>query len=534
MNVASEDTQIMFEDRNFKEGSFTWKSNDSQGNALSCDQIAQHFLGYKEKTTDHLFNDAKKWIHSEDLIRFKAKLDDLLLDKELTFFDLSFRHESKHEIFHTIFIKAVAQRSSEGNLESLSGWVFLGTDSEKENDKIDAEREMLSNILEDIPLTVYLKDKDSKFVMGNKALVKRLGKGSIESVIGKTDHDFFEALHADKKLKDEQYILETKEPMLEVLEQEIWEDGRETHVITSKVPWLDKDGDVKGTFGVSGDVTSLVKTQQQLMEMTYKLTARNQSMREEMELAHQIQLSMIEEGKLTEFPPVGTPDKNGRLNFAYRYVPASGMAGDLFQVTPLSDSKVGVFMCDVMGHGVRSALIVSMLRGLMEKERGASNSPEKFLTGINSGLASILKRAGVTMFATAFYAVVDLEKKEILYANAGHPSPILVNKEENVRLYDKVKVAGPALGIVDGFNYQCGTLSLEQFDRLLLFTDGVYEAEDADGEEFGVDGMMNVLNTEDTIEDSLISIMNSAKEHASSETFDDDVCLLGIRWIAPQ
>lgn len=534
MDVASEDTQIMFEDSKFKEGTFTWMLKGSQGDVLSCDQTAQHFLGYEEKAIDHLFNNAKKWIDSQDLEDFNVKLDDLLSNKEITFLNLSFRHESKSGVFHAICIKAIAQRSGEGDLTRLSGWVFLNANSEKENEKVNAERDMLSNILEDIPLTVYLKDKDSKFVMGNKALAKRLGKDSMESIIGKTDLDFFESLHADKKLQDEQDILKTKTPMLEVLEQEVWEDGRETHVITSKVPWLDKAGEVRGTFGISADVTSLVKTQQQLMEMTYKLTARNQSMREEIELAHQIQLSMIEEGKLAEFPPTGSPDQNGKLYFAYRYLPASGMAGDLFQVTPLSDTKVGVFMCDVMGHGIRSALIVSMLRGLMEKERGASNSPEQFLTGMNSGLSSILKRAGVTMFATAFYAVVDLEKKEILYANAGHPSPILINKEEKMRLYDKVKVAGPALGIVDGFNYQCGTLSLEQFDSLLLFTDGVYEAEDAEGEEFGVEGMMNVLNAEDTIEDSLISVMNSAKQHASSETFDDDVCLLGISWIAPE
>ena len=87
-----------------------------------------------------------------------------------------------------------------------------------------------------------------------------------------------------------------------------------------------------------------------------------------------------------------------RIGFGSRYVPISGLAGDFFEVIPLRHDCAGVLICDVMGHGVRSALIVAMLRGLLEKQRSLAGDPGAFLQGLNEGLAAILERARTTMF----------------------------------------------------------------------------------------------------------------------------------------
>lgn len=86
----------------------------------------------------------------------------------------------------------------------------------------------------------------------------------------------------------------------------------------------------------------------------------------------------------------------------------------------ITDDCYGVLICDVMGHGVRSALIVAMLRGLLEKRRARTAEPGLFLQGLNESLSAILERAGTTMFATAFSGVIELAAGTFKYACAGH------------------------------------------------------------------------------------------------------------------
>ena len=186
-------------------------------------------------------------------------------------------------------------------------------------------------------------------------------------------------------------------------------------------------------------------------------------------------------------------------------------------------------MCDVMGHGVRSALIVSMLRGLMEKERDAAEAPECYLEGLNQGLESILKRAGVTMFATAFYGIIDLRRSVLTYANAGHPSPLLIGKQGVSRMSDHNKVVGPALGLVSDNKYKVGSMDFDKFEKLVLFTDGLDETENKEGEEMGVARLMRAIQLDSSLEENLDELLSATQAFAGGGEFGDDVCLLGLK-----
>lgn len=514
-----------------QEGTWQWMPNANGSDAFACSDEAASLLGYSSGATSHLFNKPQEWIHSEGLSEFESLIEKVLLAGGGSFLSIRIHHKSSKDAYDSLTIRGVVSRNENEEVTEIAGWVSPTIGLSRVLNNLRDEKHRLLTVLENVPLNIYLKDRRSRFVLVNSATAKKMGKKSPKDIIGMTDHDFFNVKHADKSLQDELQIIESGKPMLEMLEQEVWENKEDTFVITSKVPWLDRQGIVRGVLGVTSDVTSLVRTQQQLMDMTYQLTSRNKVMREEIELAHQIQLSMIEEGQLKQFPENADESTKRRVNFAFRYQPASGMAGDLYQVIPLDANRVGIFMCDVMGHGVRSALIVSMLRGLMEKERGDASSPELFLKGLNSGLVSILQRAGITMFATAFYGVIDLDKKSLCYANAGHPSPITVTSDQKLkRLSDYVKVTGPALGLVEGFEYEAGEVSFDLVKMLILFTDGIYEAENSQGEEFGVEGLTSCVTMSSTIEANLDNMVHSAQEFSATGKFDDDVCLMGIRW----
>jgi len=218
------------------------------------------------------------------------------------------------------------------------------------------------------------------------------------------------------------------------------------------------------------------------------------------------------------------------VSFSCRYAPASDMAGDFFEVIPISQHRVGVLVCDVMGHGVRSSLVVSMIRGLMEKERDSATSPEWFLYGLNEGLVSILERANVTLFATAIYCVINLKKGTFKYSCAGHPAPIVVKDGQGKQLADSSGHPNPALGLIAAAAYTSEQVSLDKIDRVLLFTDGLHEVENNAGVPLEMDDIISNLeaSSSDPLETSLDRLLDHARRHASQGEFDDDVCLLAM------
>ena len=125
-----------------------------------------------------------------------------------------------------------------------------------------AERDFLRALLDNIPDSVYFKDKDSRFIHCSHEVVARLGLSSVKEVIGRTDADFFSPEFAAMTLEDERRIMRTGNPMIGVIEREIRLNGAVNWVLTTKVPFRDKSGTVIGTFGISRDITELKKSQE--------------------------------------------------------------------------------------------------------------------------------------------------------------------------------------------------------------------------------------------------------------------------------
>ena len=104
------------------------------------------------------------------------------------------------------------------------------------------ERHRLRELIENIPINVYYKDTESRFVLANSSTAEKLGAESELDLLGKTDYDFFDKRHADMGRADELEIMETRVPMLKALQKETYDDGKTTWAETSKLPWLDRKG----------------------------------------------------------------------------------------------------------------------------------------------------------------------------------------------------------------------------------------------------------------------------------------------------
>lgn len=127
-----------------------------------------------------------------------------------------------------------------------------------------SDEDLLRAFLEHIPAGVYFKDRQSRFVLASRSLALRAGMKDPADLIGKTDADIFSAEHAKQAFADEQKIIRTGKPVLDLEEKETWPDGRETWVLTTKLPLHNLQGQIIGTMGVSRDITERKRVEREL------------------------------------------------------------------------------------------------------------------------------------------------------------------------------------------------------------------------------------------------------------------------------
>lgn len=122
---------------------------------------------------------------------------------------------------------------------------------------LQRERDLFQTLMDHVPDLIYFKDRQSRFVRINRALARHVGLDDPQAAVGQTDHDVFANGHAGPALADEQEIMRTGRPLVGKVEKEILRDGRESWVLTTKVPRRDTTGQIIGTFGISRDITEL-------------------------------------------------------------------------------------------------------------------------------------------------------------------------------------------------------------------------------------------------------------------------------------
>jgi sigma-B regulation protein RsbU (phosphoserine phosphatase) len=232
----------------------------------------------------------------------------------------------------------------------------------------------------------------------------------------------------------------------------------------------------------------------------------------ELETARQIQVALL---------PRGVP-RLSQVDLAVRYLPMTAVAGDLYDFAVLGPARVGVLVADVAGHGVPAALVASMVKVAFTSQAIQADDPAAVLTGMNKTLCVHLEAS----FVTAIYAVIDGET--IVYANAGHPSLLVGRIDGRV---DSAGERGCMLGVFADATYANGHVDVGAGDQILMFTDGVPEAQNVLGEFVDDDRVREWLassrgETASTVADSLLQRLRSWRGVAA---FDDDVTFVVAR-----
>jgi phosphoserine phosphatase RsbU/P len=424
---------------------------------------------------------------------------------------------------------AIAKSEQEKPMRTIDdGW-----DANERSDMENAlahERFLLKTLMDNLPDNIYFKDKESRFIAVNRATVARFGLKDPSEVLGKTDSDLFAPEHAEAALRDEQEILRTGMPLVNLEEKEVWPDGREAWVSTTKLPLRDQNGDVIGTFGLSRDITEKKRAEEKLAMLARELRARNEALEEDLEMARELQQAMLPH-RYPLFPHHASKEESA-VHFHHFYQPSTSVSGDFFEVFKLSDTSAGLFICDVMGHGVRAALVASTVSALLGQLRDYWGDPAQLLSRLNRALRSTLEFSEVALFASAFYMIADLEKGELRYANAGHPSPLRVHSIRNCADTSPLNGGkhGPALGLFEDAVYADCHCELSPHDTILLFTDGLFEVEGPGGDIYDYRRLLEAVNRRSELPAFQLchEVIEEVQRFSAGRHFDDDVCLVAM------
>jgi sigma-B regulation protein RsbU (phosphoserine phosphatase) len=252
--------------------------------------------------------------------------------------------------------------------------------------------------------------------------------------------------------------------------------------------------------------------------ITEELRRQNEEMTADLRMAREVQTALV---------PQGMGRSNGRIAFTHRFLPAGPVGGDFFAEMCPPQGPSGVLLCDVMGHGVRAALVTGLLRALVDETLVLSMGPEAYLAQLNRSLRSILRQADQQIFVTALCAVTNPDEQRVRIASAGHPSPLHLDPA-NRRVSSLESTKGPPLGISDDATWVAHTAPLAQGQRLLVFTDGLYEVEGPDGEQFGLQRLAESVTRklEMSAPQLLTELIEEGQEFSTTGDFNDDVCAI--------
>ena len=227
----------------------------------------------------------------------------------------------------------------------------------------------------------------------------------------------------------------------------------------------------------------------------------------------------------------------GSLKVAWKFVPSSHVAGDIFNIMPLDDSHVAVYIVDVSGHGVQAAMLAVLIHNFFRLGMDSRSLKEK--AGQKLTVESLLEPEQVTKalndnfpmeiydaYFTGIYGVLNINTNELKMVNAGHPAPLIIHKDKSIEFFNHADLP---IGILAGSNYKSHSYNLKSGDTLILYTDGLYELSVKEGLLMNKEVMAKFINEFDGDLNSKFEFTaDKILKMGINSEFEDDMSLFGI------
>jgi phosphoserine phosphatase RsbU/P len=247
-----------------------------------------------------------------------------------------------------------------------------------------------------------------------------------------------------------------------------------------------------------------------------KLEEALRSINDELETAKMVQKSLLPK-RVEKIPG---------LDVAMSFLPSGSIGGDLYDVVPLSDTKIAFLIFDVCGHGVPAALISAMAKVSFARHITLGQSPNTILRNVNNELVSFMP---AERYLTAFLAILDIPMRILTFSRAGHPPAAI--RRGNSDTVEYLSCKGTFIGLYPDVKFEEAEVSLAAGDILLLYTDGLVESTNSANERFGKTNLELALtaNPLQDANDAISSIINQWNAFIGNEPQSDDVTLLAVQ-----
>ncbi len=297
----------------------------------------------------------------------------------------------------------------------------------------------------------------------------------------------------------------------------------------SITPVKDEQGELTHFIGVQSDVTARRRAEDSLRVTRDELQRALGELQKDLDLAARVQQSLL---------PGSLPAIDG-FRAAWRFLPCTSLAGDSLNVLPLDERRVALYVLDVSGHGVSAALLSATLSRLMSTVPGQSclfepapDTPGGYVLAAPATVLRLLddrhpRDMSFTQYFTILYGILDLDERELVYAAAGQPGPLLVPRVGEAVLQEST---GHPIGLLPDPSFGEHRVQLQEGDRLFFFSDGLAETFGPDEEEFGPQRMAAALSDSrsEDLERSLDGLLEALKSWSGGAPFVDDVSILGV------
>ncbi len=272
--------------------------------------------------------------------------------------------------------------------------------------------------------------------------------------------------------------------------------------------YITKPFNVKEVVARVSSAMRIKALQNEVMQKNIVLQKFKTTMENELFLAGKFQSSLVPE----------TGSIAGKVKLNYVYSPAIHVGGDIFDVKITRSGKIAFFIADVTGHGIVAALISGMIKLSFVQAISETDSPLEIAGKINKDIVSTTTEEH---FASMFLGCFDVDNKVLHYVRAGHPAPYFISDDK----IKELEVPGFLVGIMEDIPLTEYKEEVRTGDRLILFTDGITEAESENGELLGTERFKKMVTE---VKDCCPDMIFEKVKLWSNNKFDDDVTLIQL------
>jgi PAS domain S-box-containing protein len=393
------------------------------------------------------------------------------------------------------------------------------------------------SIFENATEGIFQTTSEGKYLSANPALARMYGYDSPEELLADLT-DISGQLYLESDRRGIFTSAMRRDGRIEDFESQVYRRDRSVIWISENAHAVHDEvtGELLYYEGMVQDITrrkaaeeARKRAEENLVRYAEELRVKNSQFKADLEMARDIQQVFLTQN-FPSFPQSLSPQESW-LGFCHWYQPAEQVGGDFFCVLPLSDTEAGVFICDVLGHGLRAALVTAIVRGLLEELTPIATDPGRLLSEINASLIAIFRQTETPMLVSAFYLVVNTIDGKMCYSNAGHPQPFHIHRQsgtaEPLRFQGP---QGPVLGIFPAATYQNSHGNALANDLVVLFTDGLFEVETAEDDYYGADRLLAAVRKRMHLAARQLfgEVVAEIQGSCISGKFTDDMCLLGV------